>query len=66
MNEKNYCIKCEKYAKFENTEISHIQNRKLVLYTSCANCGSNKDKMFKEKESIEILKILVSVERIDE
>ena len=36
----------------------HILQKKLVLSIICIKCGSKDKKIFKEEESIEILKIL--------
>ena len=40
------------------SETSYILNKTLFLYAIFGKCGSNDEKMFKEEESIEILKIL--------
>ena len=49
--EKIYCIKCNKYRTFIHT----FFYKTLVFFI--IKCGSNDEKIFKEKESIEILKI---------
>ena len=46
-------LQCEKCAKFQKKKFTHE-----VFSTSGANCGSNNAKLFKEKESTELLKIL--------
>lgn len=38
----------------------------IVFSTSGANCGSNNAKLFKEKESTELLKILGVIDNISE
>ena len=43
-----YCIKCNKCSKFQNLKRSCVSIK----------CGSNYDKIFKEKEFIMILKTL--------
>ena len=53
-----YCIKCNKYRKFKNSEISYIFNKTLVLFIIYNKCGSNESKILKEEEPIEILQIL--------
>ena len=46
--EKKYCVTCGKYRKFEKPKISyHLEE-----------CKDKDEKLFKEEESIEILKIL--------
>ena len=54
---KIYCIICEKYRKFKNPEIC-IFEKTLVLSIICIKFCSEDEKVFKEEQSIEILKIL--------
>ena len=63
---KIYCIKWDKYRKFKNPKISHIFDKKLVLSIIYNKCNSNDEKIFKEEESIEILKILGLVNNTNE
>ena len=51
---KLYCFICGKYRTFEKSEISYI----LVLSIICSKCNNEDEKLFREEESIEILKIL--------
>ena len=44
--------------KSKNYEISCIFVKTLVLCIICSNCENKNEKMFKEEEPIEILKIL--------
>ena len=44
------------YRKFENPKISNLLEKTLVLSIICSNCKNEDEKIFKEKESIEILK----------
>ena len=55
--ENLYCIICGKYRKFENPKISYLLEKTLVLSIICGNCMNEDEKIFKEEESIEILKI---------
>ena len=55
---KIYCVICGKYNKFEKSEISFIFEKTLILPITCRKCGNEDGKIFKEDESIEILKIL--------
>ena len=55
---KIYCIKCNKYRKLKNLEISYIYNETLVLSIICSKCSNKKDRISKEEESIEILETL--------
>ena len=62
--EKLYCVICGKYRKFENLKISSIFEKALVLSIICSKCGNEDEKIFKEEESTEILKILGLTENI--
>ena len=53
-----YCAKCNKHRKSKNSKISIVFDKTLVLSVICDKCDSKYEKVFKEKESIEILKIL--------
>ena len=56
--EKIYCIICGNHRKFKNPKISIFFKKTLVLLIICSKCGNENEKIFKEEESIEILKIL--------
>ena len=60
------CIICSKYRKFEKPKISYLLEKTLVLSIICSKCKSKDEKIFKEKESIEILKILGLIDNIEE
>ena len=51
-------IICGKYRKFKNPKISYIFEKTLVLSIICSKCKMEDEKILKEEESIEILKIL--------
>ena len=53
---KLYYIICGNYRKFENPNIIHL--RILVLSVICNKFTNEDEKIFKEEESTEILKIL--------
>ena len=55
---KKIYIICGKYRNFKNHKISVTSEKTLVLFIICSECGSEDDKIFKEEESIKILKIL--------
>ena len=61
---KLYCIICGKYRKFEKTKISYILEKTLILSIICSKCKNEDEKIFKEEESIEILKFLGLIENI--
>ena len=56
---KLYCVICGKYRKFEKPKISYLLEKTLVLSIICSKCKNEDEKIFKEEESIEIIKFLV-------
>ena len=54
---KLYCIICGKYRKFEKPKVSYILE-KTFLSIICCKCKNEDEKIFKEEESLVILKIL--------
>ena len=59
---KNYI--CDKYRKFKKPKISYLLEKTLALSVICSKCKNEDEKLFKEEESIEILKILGLIENI--
>ena len=59
-----YCVICGKYRKFKNCKISYIFEKTLVLSIISSKCKNKDEKIFKEEELIEILKILDLTENI--
>ena len=57
---------CSKYRKFEKPKTSCLLEKTLVLSLICSKCKNQDEKVFKEKESIEILKILGFINNIEE
>ena len=53
-----YCVICSTYRKFEKPKISCLLEKTLVLSIICSKCKNEDEKLFKEDESIEILKTL--------
>ena len=61
---KLYCVICSQYRKVGKPKIFYVLERASALSIICRK-GKNKDKqLFKEGESIEILKILGLIENI--
>ena len=60
---KLYCIICGNYRKFETSKI-YILEKTLVFSIICSKGKIEDETIFKEKESIEILKILGLMENI--
>ena len=65
-DEKNYSVKCNKCKKFKNPKISYVCNKTLVLSIIYGNCNSKDEKIVKEEESSEILKILGLIKNMGE
>ena len=61
---KLYCIICGKYIKLEKPKISYLLEKTLLLSIICSKCKNEdeNEKLFKEEESVEILKILRLIE----
>ena len=52
------CNICGNYKKSKNLKLSYIFEKTLVLSIICSKCENDNEKIFKEEEPIEILKIL--------
>ena len=61
---KTNCIVYGKYSKFKNLKISYIFRKALVFSIICSKYDSKGKNIFKEEESIEILKILDLINNI--
>ena len=59
-----YCVTCGRYRKFKNPKIAYILKKKLVLSITCSKCENEDEKIFKEEESTEMLKIIDLLENI--
>ena len=53
------------YRKFQSSKISNLLEKTLVLSIICSNCENEDEKIFKEKESIETLKIFGLINNIE-
>ena len=47
---ESYCLKCKKYVKNINPQVSSTSNGKLMILSKCAICGSKKSKFIKKQE----------------
>ena len=63
---KIYCLICSKYRKFEKLRLSYLFEKTLFLSIICSKCKTEPEKIFKEEESIEILKIIGLINNIEE
>ena len=61
---KLFCVICGKYRKFEKPKISFLLQKALALSIFCSKCKNKYEKLFKDEESTEILKILGLIENI--
>ena len=48
---KSYCLKCKKYAKNINSQVSSTSNCKLMILPKCAICNSKKPKFIKKQDA---------------
>ena len=60
---KIYWTKCKKYKQIKKPKIWYICN-KTFLPSICNKCGSEGEKIFKAKESIEVWKIFGLIQNI--
>ena len=63
---KLYCVNCSKYRKFEKLKISYLLEKTLALSIIYSKWKNEDETIFTEEESIEILKILVLINNIEE
>ena len=54
---ESYCLKCKKYTKNINPQVSGTSNGKLMI-SKCAICGSRKSKFIKKQDAKGILSSL--------
>ena len=55
---ESYCLKCRKYTKNINPQVSSTSNGKLMILSKCPICGSKKSKFIKKQEAKGILSSL--------
>ena len=48
---ESYCLKCKKYTKNINPQVSSTSNGKMMILSKCAICGSKKLKFIKKQEA---------------
>ena len=46
-----YCLKCKKYTKNINPQVSSTSNGKIMILSKCAICNSKKSKFIKKQEA---------------
>ena len=47
---ESYCLKCKKYTKNINPQVSSTSNGKLMILSKCAICSSKKSRFMKIKK----------------
>ena len=52
---ESYCLKCKKYTKNINPQVSSTSNGKTMILSKCARCNSKKSKFVKKQETKELL-----------
>ena len=55
---KLYCVICSNYRKLENLKILYLLEKTSVLSIIFSKCKNEDGKIFKDEESIKVLKIL--------
>ena len=45
------CLKCKKYTKNINPQVSSTSNGKMMILSKCAICGSKKSRFIKKQEA---------------
>ena len=51
----SYCLKCRKNTESKNPGVAKTKNGRMLLFSNCSVCNSNKLKFLKEQEAREIL-----------
>ena len=52
---ESYCLKCKKYTKNINPQVSSTSNGKMMILSKCAISGSKKSKLIKKQDAKGIL-----------
>ena len=48
---ESYCLKCRKYTKNINPQVSGTSNGKIMILSRCEICNSKKSRFMKEQEA---------------
>ena len=48
---ESYCLKCRKYTKNINPQVSSTSNGKLMILLKCEICNGNKSKFINKQEA---------------
>ena len=52
---ESYCLKCKKYTKNINPQVSSTSNGKMMILSKCAICDSRKSKFINKQEAKRLL-----------
>ena len=52
---ESYCLKCKKYTKNINPQVSSTSNGKMMILSKCAICNSKKSKFINKQQAKELL-----------
>ena len=55
MKKETYCFACRKYTKNNNPKIVRNREKRLMIQSNCANCGSKTSRFIKEQQAMGIL-----------
>ena len=55
---ESYCLKCKKYTKNINPELSSTSNGKTMILSKCTICSSKKSRFIKNQEAKGLLRKL--------
>ena len=55
---ESYCLKCRKYTKNINPQVSSTSNGKLMILSKCAICGGRESRFIKKQDKEGILSSL--------
>ena len=56
---KSYCLKCRKDTENINPKVSKTSNKRIMVLSKCAICGSKKSRFIKNQEAKGLLSNLV-------
>ena len=48
---ESYCLKCKKYTKNINPQVSSTSNGKMMILSKCAICCSKKSKFIRKQDA---------------
>ena len=48
---ESYCLKCRKYTKNINPQVSSTSNGKMMILSKCTICGSKKSNFINKQEA---------------